>query len=139
MSAPALRLLAFDFGERRIGVAVGETLAGSARALSIVTRRDGRPDWPTIERLVEDWEPDRLLVGLPAYRDGAAHPLEAAVARFARQLSGRFGLAVETVDERLSSREAAGRLQSGAGLDAVAAEVILETWMNDYLTGGGRT
>lgn len=132
-----LTLLAFDYGERRIGVATGETLGGSARALETVQVREGRPDWAALERLVRAFEPDRLVVGMPSRADGGEHPLAAAVARFARQLGGRYGLSVDTVDERLSSHEAAARRAAGAGatLDALAAQLILETWMEEYLMG----
>lgn len=135
--ARGLTLLGLDYGERRIGAAVGETLGASTRALGTVAVRDGRPDWTALGRLMEDWAPDRIVVGLPVRDDGAEHPLAAAVARFARRLGGRYGRPVDTVDERLSSVEAGHRQAAGAGggIDALAAQVILETWMEEHARG----
>lgn len=129
-----LTLLAFDYGARRIGVAIGETLMRSARPLEVLQSRDGVPNWPSISRLVEQWSPDLFVVGLPVTDDGHEQPMAPAIRRFARRLHGRFGLRVSTIDERLSSHEALAR-GHWHDTDAVAAQLILETWMNEYLTG----
>lgn len=126
----ACTVLGLDFGTRRIGVAVGNTATGTATALDVIACRRGKPDWPRLEALVREWQPARLVLGLPGTDDGAPHVLAAAVTRFARTLELRFRLPVETIDERLSSWEADRRSPGGQGTDAVAAQIILETWLN---------
>lgn len=132
--------LGFDFGFRRIGVAVGESLTGAARPLATVQCREGRPDWPTIETLIQQWQPDGLIVGLPHPQEDRPHRIRAAAERFGRQLTGRFSLPVHWVDESLSSVEAEQRLnergitgnrlrRDKGTVDRVAATVILETWL----------
>lgn len=126
-------LLGFDYGTKRIGVAVGQSLTGTARALETVAVRRGRPDWEVIARLLETWRPNRLVVGLPLNMDGGEQALSVAARRFCRQLEGRFHLPVDTMDERLSTFEARQRIATGEdpgeGLDAMAAQVILESWL----------
>lgn len=131
----------FDFGERRIGVATGDTLTRGARPLATVAARAGSPDWTQLERLVRDWQPTTLVVGVPYNMDGTGGRLTAAAQDFAAELGRRFALEVHTVDERLSSREAEdilrGQRASGArprrvrpgDVDAAAACVILEQWL----------
>ena len=134
-------VLGFDYGERRIGVAVGQTLTGSANPLAVVKVRNSRPDWQQIEELVRRYEPDALVLGLPQHADGSEHALSPRIHRFERQLRHRFGLPVHLIDERLSSYEAAQRCHdSGASeVDAIAAQVILETWLrNGGLAAMGR-
>ena len=135
---PQCTCLGFDYGLRRIGVAVGETLTGSARALQTVAARDGEPDWDALGGLIRSWEPDALVVGVPLHLDGARQPMTDAAQRFARRLEGRYRLPVHRVDERLSSDEArrvlaargvVGRTARGR-LDPVAAQIILETWLH---------
>lgn len=132
MTARPRTLLAFDFGLKRIGVAVGQTQTSSANPLQTVPVRRERPDWQAIAKLVNTWTPDALVVGLPLNMDGSEQEMTESARRFARQLKGRFGLEVHLVDERLSTREARGRLaQQGkpsSGADAIAAQVILEGW-----------
>lgn len=125
-------LLAFDYGERRIGVAVGQTLTGTATPLATLAARHGRPDWRAVDSLVEDWKPEAVVVGLPLNMDGTEQPITARVRRFARRLQARVALPVHFADERLSTREARARENGGApreGRDAMAAQVILEGWM----------
>ena len=136
--SPACRIaLGFDFGQARIGVAVGEAITGAARPLRTLLTRQQRPDWDAIARLIAEWRPDRLVVGVPRHADDSASAMTAAALRFSRQLHGRFRLPVATVDERLSSWEAEQRHFAGAHrrrpadpLDAEAAAVILESWFN---------
>lgn len=99
-------LLGFDFGTRRIGVAVGQTLTGNPRPLTTLRATDGQPDWTAIGRLMESWRPVQLVVGLPVNMDGSEHALAATVRAFAAELHRRFGLPVDMIDERLSSHEA---------------------------------
>jgi putative Holliday junction resolvase len=114
--------MAFDFGERRIGVAIGNTLTGGARPLAVIDehRRDER--FAHLAQLVKEWGPDRAVVGLPVYPDGKPHPFAARCQRFAHQLEGRFGLTVTLVDERYTSALAPGR----EPIDAEAAAILLQ-------------
>ena len=127
----ALTALAFDFGVRRIGVAVGQTLGAGAEPLATIAVDNGRVDWDSIAALVEQWAPDVFVLGRPGTADGDAHPLAEDIARFARRLEGRYQRPVELVDEHLSSWDAAARggEDGRGGLDAAAAAVILETWL----------
>ncbi|MEX0730459.1 MAG: Holliday junction resolvase RuvX [Aquisalimonadaceae bacterium] len=135
-------VMGFDYGRRRVGVAVGQTVTGDARPLETLRCPDeGRPDWAGIERLLREWQPDMVVVGRPSHADGSDSPITVAAERFARQLQGRFGIAVQMVDERLSSVEAEARLAAAEGkrarhakeaVDMMAASIILETWLSDY-------
>ncbi|MGE0383960.1 MAG: Holliday junction resolvase RuvX [Gammaproteobacteria bacterium] len=143
MSAPAVgagaqpvdpapqTLVGFDFGARRIGVAVAERMAGGARPLATVAMRSDGPDWRAIDACIQEWKPHALVVGLPTHADGTPHRLAGAITGFMRGLKARYRLPVLTVDERLSSVEAEARVRAGAraGVDAIAAQVILETWL----------
>ncbi len=140
-------IIGFDYGLRRIGVAVGQTLTGSARPLTTLIARDGVPDWTAIATLLESWRPGALVVGVPYNMDGSEQPLTLRAQRFARQLEGRFALAVHLVDERLTSVEAEQdlRTQRRAGrrrrvrreeIDARAAQIIVEDWMRQSANPG---
>ena len=133
MSRHAATLLGFDFGARHIGVAVGQTLTGTASPLQTVRVRRHKPDWDTISELVQSWEPDGLVVGLPLNMDGTTQPMTKAANRFRNQLSARYRLPVYITDERLSTREARERLARNNALHLddhpVAAQVILEGWL----------
>jgi len=127
-------LLAFDFGTFRIGVAVGQTVTGTATPLATVRVRDATPDWPAIARMIEEWRPDALVVGLPLRMDGDEQPMSRAARRFARQLEGRYRLPVHMADERLSTKEARSRMVAARQKleradDPMAARVILEGWL----------
>jgi putative Holliday junction resolvase len=127
MPETARTVLAFDFGTKRIGVAVGEAELGTAHPLPGIDA----PGFAAIEKLVREWRPSTLVVGLPVAEHGE-HALAKRVQRFARQLSGRFRLPVETVDERYTSVEAE-RLLRGAKnkpVDSVAAQLILEQYFH---------
>lgn len=132
-------VLAFDYGLRQIGVAVGNCLTSTTQALTIVQARDGIPQWPEVEKLLTEWKPDLIVVGDPLNMDGSDGVLGERARKFARRLHGRFGLAVEMTDERLSSVEAKQilREQGHRGdykkspVDSYAAELILQTWMRE--------
>ena len=128
-------LLGFDYGTAKIGVAVGQTLTGTANPLETLRAVRNKPDWQNIERLIETWQPEALVVGLPFQMDDKEAEIADRAKRFSRQLSGRFGLQVHLVDERLTSREAcnqAGKhVKRIEQLDAIAATLILETWLSD--------
>ncbi|OGA47377.1 MAG: Holliday junction DNA helicase RuvA [Betaproteobacteria bacterium RIFCSPLOWO2_12_FULL_62_13] len=127
-------VLAFDFGEKRIGVAVGDLAIGIAHPLTIITGADNRTRFAAIAALIEEWRPLLLIVGLPTHPDGAEHEVGRLARRFAQRLEGRFGLATRLVDERLTSRAAETRLREqgmrgkklNARLDTVAAQEILQ-------------
>ena len=128
-------LMGFDFGRRRIGVAVLQTLAGQARALATLGAVGGKPDWSAIRAMIGEWSPVTLVVGLPLNADGTDHEVTRSARRFGNRLANDTRLPVHWVDERLSSHEAAERLRhrgeyrGDRGLDAEAACVILETWL----------
>jgi len=122
----AARFLAFDYGAKRTGVAVGNRLTRSATPQPTI-RAEGQARWPLVARCVAQWQPDALVVGVPLHPDGASHENTARARRFARQLRGRFGLPVYEVDERYTTTEA---LASGASdADAAAAALILEQFL----------
>ena len=125
-------VIAFDFGEQRIGVAIGNTLTGAGRALSTIAESDAKRRFERIAALLAEWGPDRLVVGLPSHPDGAPHRMTLRCTRFANQLRGRFGLPVDLVDERYSSVDAAQEGGGRAGLDAQAARIILERYLSDH-------
>jgi putative Holliday junction resolvase len=137
-----MTLLAFDVGARRIGVAVGNTVSMSAREVGVLDVREAEPDWPTLDRLIKEWRPARLVVGDPATLDGGEQPIRKRARAFARSIAKRYQLPVEQVDERTSSIEAAQRFAAGrasgarkrhqaAQLDALAAVIILERWLTE--------
>ena len=107
-------LLGFDFGTKSIGVAVGQQLTGTARPLAAIKARDGVPDWNLLEKLLKEWQPDLVVVGLPLNMDGTEQPLTARARKFANRIHGRFGVAGELQAERLSTVEArAGLFETG--------------------------
>jgi putative Holliday junction resolvase len=126
---PSLRsFLSFDFSAKRVGVAAGNSLTGTATPVTtIAVAGDAR--FAAIERLVHDWQPAALVVGVPRHPDGAAHDNTARAQRFARQLAGRFGLPVHEVDERYTTAEA--RSLGARDADAAAAALILEQYLRD--------
>ncbi|AHV93069.1 Holliday junction resolvase RuvX [Bordetella holmesii] len=130
---PEEALLAFDFGEKKIGVAIGNTLTRQARPLEIIfsERRDER--FGRIEQLLKEWQPQRVVVGLALASDGGEQPATQRCRRFANQLHGCFGLTVELVDERGSSMEAQAELGSHAPDDAMAAAIILQRFLDRLL------
>ena len=124
-------LLGFDYGRQRIGVATGQTVTGTATALTTLESRDGRPDWDAIAELIGEWRPDALVVGLPLHADGSDAGITSSARRFMRQLEGRFRLPVHAMDERLSSHAAAALEQPRHGdIDAGAARIILQDWLD---------
>lgn len=118
--------LAFDFGLKRTGVAVGNRLTRTATPQATI-RAEGDARWPLVEARVREWLPDALVVGVPFHPDGAAHDNTRRAQRFARQLRGRFGLPVHEVDERYSTTEA--HSEGARDLDAAAAAIILEQFL----------
>ncbi|CAN5198762.1 Holliday junction resolvase RuvX [soil metagenome] len=141
---PAARILAFDYGLRRTGVAVGDTATGAGSPLVTLQARPDGPDWNAIEDLLREWRPDLVLVGIPRMPDGGEGSFSPAARKFATELRARFGVRVETADETLTSREARELLRddrrSGRRMrrvrredaDALAALLILRGWLQDH-------
>lgn len=135
-------VLAFDFGLARTGVAVANTLTGIASPQTALHSKRGQPDWQGIERLIQEWKPKLLVVGLPRKLDGSESAMHDNIMQFCRALERKTGLPVQTANEQLSSREAEQRLkqvrQAGSkrkirkeDIDQLAAAIILENWMQE--------
>ena len=139
---PSGTVLAFDFGEQRVGAAVGDTSVGIAHPLVTISAADRKGRYAAIATLIAEWQPALLVVGLPAHLDGTEHELSRLARKFARELGGRFNLPVELVDERLTSAAAESSLaEAGVArrkrkpvIDQVAAQQILQA----YLEGRAR-
>jgi|TARA_B110000483_G_scaffold241813_1_gene325812 putative Holliday junction resolvase len=134
-----LSALAFDYGTQRIGVAFGQSLTGTARAIKVIKARDGVPNWRDIESLITEWNPDIFVVGLPFNLDGSESKFSVRATKFGNRLHGRFGKPCYGMDERLSSKEAVEIVASEnnygkkkAAIDDIAAQIILENWFNEY-------
>lgn len=137
MSA-ARTLLGFDFGMKNIGIAVGQELTGTANPLTAIKARDGIPDWTIIGKLIAEWKPDMLIVGLPLNMDGTEQEMTAAAKRFGNRLNGRFNVPVEWQDERLTTFEALEQMgirskmdsKRRSDVDQLSAQLILQSWLN---------
>lgn len=134
-------LLAFDFGTKSIGVAIGQRITGTARALTALKAQDGTPNWGAIEKLLKEWQPEAVIVGLPLNMDGTEQPLTARARNFANKIHGRFGVQIKLHDERLSTVEARSGLFERGGfralnkgsVDSASAVIILESWFEQNL------
>ena len=133
-------VIAFDFGLKRTGVAIGNTLTGSAMPECTLHSKNDSPDWSGITKLIKEWKPTQVVVGMPTELDGSESPLKRRIERFCNQLHGRYNLNVDQENEQFTSIEAAQRLkqlrQSGRKqkvakdeVDKIAAAIILENWM----------
>ena len=147
-NTPANTLLSFDYGRRRIGIAVGQAITQSAGPLGTARNGQDGPDWTAIDAYIEEWCPDLLVVGMPYHADGSVSDMTEEVQGFADELR-RFGIPLETVDERFTSLEAEAVLrdQRAAGrrgrvrkehVDATAAVIIAQRWLLDEDAGGAR-
>lgn len=140
---PVRSLLALDFGLRRIGIASGAPITGTASALTTIEASDGEPDWEALDALVREWNPDLLLLGLPTATSGESTEMTVAVRDFADRLRSRYEIPVEFVDERYTSVEAEALLKEQRRLgikarrvqkpeiDSLAAQIIAESWMRE--------
>ena len=131
-------VLAFDFGFRKIGVAVGNTLTKTTMPLDIIYTKNGGPPWNDIENLLEEWKPLSVIVGDPINMDDSFSDMSGKARKFAQRLHGRFSVKVLMIDERLSSFEAKSFLQnefegktSLDNIDSFAAEIVLKSWMKE--------
>ena len=133
--------LGFDFGKRRMGIAVGNAITGNAQALQALEHIDGIPDWAALDRLISEWRPGVFVVGLPLDVDGSRQKMTNRAENFMNELRGRYKLPIHAVDERYTTIEAVERLRSARASgsrgrrvakgdsDAMAAQVILESWL----------
>ena len=132
--------LAFDYGTQSIGVAFGQSVSGTAQAVCVLKAQDGIPNWDQIEKLIEDWQPDVFVVGLPYNLDGTESELLTRAVKFANRLNGRFQIPSFGMDERLSSKAAIeqvvedGNINKKSAIDDIAAQIILQNWFNELGT-----
>lgn len=126
-------VLGFDFGLKRIGVAVGQTITQTASPETIVNSQDGKPDWARITELFEKWQPVAIVVGLPLQLNGEEQPITQSARKFGQRLSGRYGnKPLFFIEEQLTSIEAESRMKGKAKhIDDHAAQIILETWLEN--------
>ena len=131
-------VMGFDFGQSKIGVAIGQRLTSSANPLGIVPAKDGKPDWQILDKLINEWQPGLFIVGLPLNMDDSMSEMGRAAQKFSRRLEGRYHIATAMMDERLSTFEARQQTDNvsaaGSGkhtqeLDDIAAQLILESWL----------
>ena len=134
-------IMGFDYGTRKIGIAVGQLITKTANPIAIISARDGVPDWSEIEKLILEWQPTQLVVGLPLNMDETESEMAQRSLKFARRLTGRFNIPHDTIDERLTSREARSIHESHSStqrgpagrsrdeIDDIAAQIILESWL----------
>jgi putative holliday junction resolvase len=138
-------VLAFDFGEKRIGVAVADVAVGIAHPLAAIHAEDNKTRFAAIAALIAEWQPKQLIVGEPHHADGGAHEIARLARRFAQRLDGRFNLPVTLVDESFSSATAESRLHEQgvhgsklkAALDSAAACEIMQTWLEQQRKAPG--
>lgn len=129
-------VLGFDFGMRKIGVAVGQLITKTANPLTILSATDGVPDWAQIKTLIASWNADALVVGIPLNMDGTEQPLTKSAKRFANKLKHQFQLPVFLADERLTTVEAKRELKKSKKnqrMDSYAAKIILESWLQEQV------
>jgi len=130
------RLMSFDFGKKRIGVAIGQMITQTARPLTTLLAKDGCPNWKEASDLIKKWNPDAFVVGIPLNMDGTEQPISASARAFANTLKEKYNLPVYEMDERLTTKDARERLFHAGGfkalqdgqVDQVAAQLILQNW-----------
>jgi len=133
-------LLGFDFGTKRIGIAIAQEVTGTANPLTTITAVKHKPDWDSISKIIKEWQPDLLVIGLPLHMDGSEQPMTQAARRFSNQLNGRYQIPIALMDERLSSNEAESIINEPSGsssrfpdkgqIDMISAQLILQSWMS---------
>jgi len=129
-------ILGFDFGTKRIGIAIGQEVTATANPLITISAVKHKPDWESISKIIKEWQPDLFVVGLPVHMDGSEQPMTQAAKRFSNQLNGRYQIPVALMDERLSSDEAESILKEQSGftdkaqIDMMSAQLILQSWMS---------
>ncbi|QLB12173.1 putative Holliday junction resolvase [Bisgaardia hudsonensis] len=136
----SITVIAFDFGVKSIGCAVGQSITGTAQSLPAFKAVDGIPNWSNIEKCLKDWKPDVIVVGLPLNMNGTEQDITVRARKFANRLYGRFGIKVELQDERLTTTEARAEIFQRGGyralekgkVDGISACLILESWFENY-------
>ncbi len=132
-------IMGFDFGTKKIGVAIGQMVTATATPISIIRVENGVPNWCVLEKLINQWKPERFVVGLPLNMDDSSSNMSRRANWFSSELENRFGIAVSNVDERLSTFEARQIFKDGAtksrqeDLDDKVAALILESWLRDRI------
>lgn len=126
-----ITVMAFDYGTRRVGVAVGNSVTGTGQALKTIAAPNSDTLFKEVENLLKEWQPERLVVGKPLHPDGAEHEMTLKAVRFGNQLHGRFQLEVEWVDERYTSVVLEGDAQMQDNLDAHSAALLLEQYFSE--------
>jgi len=124
--------MGFDFGMKKIGIAIGQSITGTANPLAIITAKDGQPDWVALEKIVKQWQPNKFIVGLPINMDGTASEMSSKAEKFARRLTGRYDIPHQTWDERLTSFVAKEFANPYELVDAIAAKLILESYFREW-------
>ena len=135
-----MTVLGFDYGSKKIGIAVGQTITKTASGVETLQNINNKPDWDKIKNIIADWQPQALLIGIPYNMDDTEQPLTIAAKKFSRQLENSFKLPIYLVDERLSTRESWHRLKEHSAnqsykkkrekIDQVSATLIIETWFS---------
>lgn len=133
-------IIAFDFGTLSIGIAIGQEITATARPLTAIKAKDGKPNWSEIEKILQEWQPELAIVGLPLNMDGTEQPMSNQARKFANRLHGRFGIQVTLHDERLTTIEARAQLFNQGGyralnkskIDSISAVIILESWFEQH-------
>ncbi|MGY8791674.1 MAG: Holliday junction resolvase RuvX [Pseudomonadales bacterium] len=144
LTSSPLTLLCFDFGTKKIGAAVGQTVTFTASALPIIRAENGEPDWQSLDQLVSQWKPGAILVGMPYNMDGSENEMTSKTQSFIKKLIKRFDLPCHTIDERLSTREAKEISRENAEasgkkfndrneVDSFAAQLLLESWLEQNI------
>lgn len=131
-------ILGFDFGMKRIGIAVGQLITATASPLTIIAAHQGVPDWNALDKIIKEWQPNALVVGIPLNMDGTTQPISKSALHFAQQLEQHYHLPIYTADERLTTREAREQIFSSGGyralhkkrVDSTAAQIILQAWLS---------
>lgn len=139
MASGARTLLGFDYGTKHLGIAVGGTTTGTAQPLDTVAVRHGLPEWPPVDRIIKEWQPGALVVGLPLNMDGTENDMTRAARKFGQRLHARYNLPVHMVDERLTSVDAKNALVEArvpwkhrrARVDKLAAQNILQAYLDE--------
>lgn len=135
-----MSVMCFDFGTKRIGIATGQRLTATTQALNPIKARDGIPDWNELHSIIQEWQPDAFVTGLPLNMDGTLSDMSLRARKFSQRLEGRFHRPSYTHDERLTSFEAKGIVMSHTkerdfghySVDGIAAQLILESWMETH-------
>ncbi|MPY21029.1 Holliday junction resolvase RuvX [Shewanella psychropiezotolerans] len=135
----SITVLGFDYGTKSIGIAIGQSLTGTANPIGSIKAVDGIPKWEEIGMLIEEWQPDVVVVGLPLNMDGTEQEITLRAKKFANRINGRFGVKIATQDERLTTADAKARLFEFGGfkaltkgqVDAMSAVLIIESYFEN--------